>query len=138
MTGLRERAVLQAKARYAAALHGGGRALDRAGLLPSAPPDRAHRVRHWAYSLTLVHDPIKLAELDVPWWTYRAVDAVEGWLAARPRPVRAFEYGSGASTLWLARRVDEVHSVEHDRTFAGLGIGPPSPPPVWSSASCTG
>ena len=120
MTGRRGRALLRAKAGYTATLQGAGRALDRAGLLPAAPPDRAHRTRHWVYSLTRVHDSTALADLDVPWWTYRATDAVEAWLAARPRPVRVFEYGSGASTVWLGRRANEVHSVEHDRAFAAL------------------
>jgi predicted O-methyltransferase YrrM len=88
------------------------------GLLAREAPPRDHRVRHWAHSLTKVHDAQAMVELDVPWWTYRAIDAVETWLAARQRPVRVFEYGSGASTVWLARRADEVHSVEHDARFA--------------------
>src|SRR5437763_723392 len=98
----RGRARPKAKAGYAAILQGAGRALHRVGLLPAVPPDRTDRVRHWAYTLTRVHDSAALAELDVPWWTYRAIDAVEAWLAARPGPARIFEYGSGASTLWLA------------------------------------
>ena len=61
-----------------------------------------------------------MADLDVPWWTYRAIAAVEDWLAARLDPPRVFEYGSGASTVWLARRAGEVHSVEHHRAFAEL------------------
>lgn len=110
--------VLRAKAAYVAAARRAGRALTRVGALPGTPPDRSHRLRHWAGSLARVHDSLALAELDVPWWTYDAVDAVEAWLAARPRPIRIFEYGSGASTLWLARRAEEVHSVEHDGAFA--------------------
>jgi predicted O-methyltransferase YrrM len=31
---------------------------------------------------------------------------------------RVFEYGSGASTVWLARRAHEVHTVEHDVDFS--------------------
>lgn len=31
-----------------------------------------------------------------------------------------FEYGSGASTLWLADRADEIHSVEHHRGFVEM------------------
>ena len=81
-------------------------------------PDR--RWRHWAYSLTIVHDSRAMAALDVPWWTYRAMEAVDEWLSARSQPARVFEYGSGASTVWLARRSGEVHSVEHNRGFAGL------------------
>lgn len=107
-----------AKRLYAGAARAAGTGLTRTGLLSQTLPDRDNRLRHWAYSLTRVHDSLAIAALDVPWWTYRAIDVVEAWLAARPRPVRAFEYGSGASTLWLSRRADEVHSVEHHRGFA--------------------
>lgn len=106
------------KTAYARAARGAGAALARAGVLAASPPPREHRVRHWLHSLPRVHDSLAIAELDVPWWTYRAIDVVDDWLRARSRPIRVFEYGSGASTLWLARRADEVHSVEHDREFA--------------------
>ncbi len=36
------------------------------------------------------------------------------------RSVRVFEYGSGASTFWLADRATEVHSVEHHRGFGEM------------------
>ncbi|GAA2117082.1 hypothetical protein GCM10009843_07750 [Nocardioides bigeumensis] len=84
------------------------------------PPERGKRARHWLHSLTRVHDSLAIAELDVPWWTYRAVDVVDVWLAARPEPARVFEYGSGASTIWLARRAAEVHSVEHHPGFGAM------------------
>lgn len=87
-------------------------------MLNEQPPERDHRLAHWAYSLTRIHDSAGLAAMDVPWWTYRAIDAVDAWLAARSQPVRIFEYGSGASTVWLARRAGEVHSVEHHAGFA--------------------
>ncbi len=70
------------------------------------------RVAHWARSLGAIHDLEGLVELDVPWWTYRAIDAVAEFLVARPG-ARVFEYGSGASTIWLARRAEQVTSVEH-------------------------
>lgn len=107
-----------AKVAYVAGAHRVGSLLARAGVGESGPPSREARLRHWAYSLTRVHDPHAIAELDVPWWTYRAIEYVDEWLRARPRPIRVFEYGSGASTAWLARRVDEIHTVEHDREFA--------------------
>lgn len=107
------------KSVYAGSMRGIRRGLDRWGSGGGAPPlDR--RWRHWAYSLTIVHDSRAMANLDVPWWTYRAIAAVEEWLAARLTPPRVFEYGSGASTVWLARRAGEVHSVEHHRAFAEL------------------
>lgn len=111
-------ALTRAKTGYVAAVSAAGRGLERAGVVPATAPPRRHRVRHWAYSLGRVHDVVALAELDVPWWTYAAVDAVDTWLGSRPRPVRAFEYGAGASTLWLARRTDHMVSVEHERAFA--------------------
>lgn len=75
---------------------------------------------HWLRSQFAIHDFEGLAELDVPWWSYGAIDAVADWLESRESPTRAFEWGSGASTLWLSRRVDELHSVEHDAAFAEL------------------
>lgn len=110
----------QAKSGYAASARATGRALRRARVLPGHPPPREHRTRHWLFSLTCAHDSLALAELDVPWWTYRAIDAVDEWLGGRPRPVRVFEYGSGSSTLWLSRRADEVVTVEHDTDFAAI------------------
>jgi predicted O-methyltransferase YrrM len=82
------------------------------------------RSAHWARSLGAIHDLEGLVALDVPWWTYRAIDAVTDFLDARPG-TRVFEYGSGASTIWLARRAGQVTSVEHhagwhDRMVAAL------------------
>ena len=113
-------ALLKVKGLYAAGARGAGVALTRAGVLSERPPGRDRRTRHWLYSLTRAYDSLAIAELDVPWWTYRAIDVVEAYLsglAAQGRRIRVFEYGSGASTLWLARRADEVHSVEHHREF---------------------
>lgn len=105
------------KSAYAGTARGVRRTLDRLGLDAEAPPlDR--RWRHWAHSLTLVHDSRAMAELDVPWWTYGAITTMDEWLAARPTPATVFEYGSGASTVWLARRAGQVHSVEHHAGFA--------------------
>ncbi len=106
------------KAAYARCARAAGRGLTGIGVLPRTPPDRRQRVRHWLMSLTRVHDSLAIAELDVPWWTYAAIDVVDAWLRSRRRPIRVFEFGSGASTLWLARRVDEVHAVEHHASFA--------------------
>lgn len=107
------------KRTYAGSMRGVRRALDRVGLDAEAPP-RSHRWRHWAHSLTLVHDSRAMADLDVPWWTYGAITAVDEWISSRSAPVRVFEYGSGASTVWLARRVEQVHSVEHHAGFVEL------------------
>jgi predicted O-methyltransferase YrrM len=109
-----------AKSTYAAGARATGRGLRRVGVLGDEPPPRDQRWRHWAYSLVCAHDSLAIAELDVPWWTYGAIDAVDEWLAARDRPVRVFEWGSGASTMWLANRVDRIDSVEHHRGFGAM------------------
>ena len=45
------------------------------------------------------------------------------FLAANLKPSdRVWEWGSGASTLWLAERCRRVTSVEHQRSFAGNAI----------------
>jgi predicted O-methyltransferase YrrM len=106
------------KGLYASGARGAGRILTRAHVLGEEPPPRTERWKHWAFSLTRAHDSLAIAELDVPWWTYDAIDTVEAWLADRPEPVRAFEWGSGASTLWLSRRVGTITTVEHHRGFA--------------------
>lgn len=114
------RSALQtAKQCYAATAQATGRVLTRAGVLGAEPPPLSKRARHWGYSLTKVHDSLELARLGVPWWTYRAIDEVSDWFEPG-RPVRVFEYGSGASTLWLAGRASEVHSVEHHPEFGAM------------------
>ena len=107
-----------AKATYATAAQGSGRALVAMKVMQPDPPQRELRTRHWLHSLTHVHDSHSLMQMDVPWWTYRAIDVVDTWLRARPRPARVLEYGSGASTAWLARRAGTVHTVEHHEEFA--------------------
>jgi tRNA A58 N-methylase Trm61 len=97
-----------------------------------------------------------MVKLDVPWWTYGAVEVVDAFLQGRPG-ARVFEYGSGASTIWLARRAGRVTSVEHDagwydrmRTALALcrGCAPidlhlvppdvvPDPDPLYRSAKST-
>jgi hypothetical protein len=116
---MKSSAIGAAKRAYAAGARATGRVLTRFGLLGEEPPERSHRLRHWAFSLTRAHDSIGISKLDVPWWTYDAIDEVEAWLASR-RDVRAFEWGSGASTIWLAKRVAEVHSVEHHAGFGRM------------------
>lgn len=98
------------------------RALHRrsAGVVPDPA---AHRWRHWWRSLPYVYDSLALARLGVPWWTYDAIVSIDEWIYRQDKPLRAFEYGSGASTLWLAERVSAMVSVEHDAEFGRLMLG---------------
>lgn len=73
----------------------------------------------WARSLFSIFDLDDLLALDVPWWTFTAADKVEIFLDSRPN-ARVFEWGSGASTVWLARRAGSVYSVEHDPAWADI------------------
>lgn len=68
---------------YAASAQAAGRGLTRIGVLGAQPPPVDQRWRHWAYSLTRVHDSMAIARLVVPGWTYAAITHVDAWLRAR-------------------------------------------------------
>ena len=88
----------------------------RVGLLEALEGSR-RRLPQFLRTLFAIYDVEDLASLDLPWWNYRTIAEVESFLARRPE-ARVFEYGSGASTVWLARRAGVVKSVEHDIEFA--------------------
>lgn len=75
------------------------------------------RTGSWARSLLAIYDVEELATLDVPWWTFDSAARIDAFLAGR-RGARVFEWGSGASTLWLARRSTQVVTIEHDGAWA--------------------
>jgi len=75
------------------------------------------RTALWVRSWFAIYDLDDLLVLDTPWWTFEAADRVEAFLASRP-DARVFEWGSGASTVWLAARSGSVSSVEHDSDWA--------------------
>lgn len=72
----------------------------------------AYGWQRWGASLLAIHDIDRMIALGLPWWNVAATREAEAWLRARPG-ARVFEYGAGASTVWLARRAGEVISVEH-------------------------
>ena len=113
MTGATTAALLAGQRGYVGLMR-----LVRAGLKPLGIGDRPacpreHRYRHWLQSLLAIHDIDALIQLDVPWWTYGAIGEVEDFLRSHS-DARVFEWGSGASTVWLAKRAGEVISVDHD------------------------
>lgn len=71
------------------------------------------RLARWGRSLFAIYQIDEMTKLDLPWWTFDAIERTEAFLRDRPG-ARIFEYGSGASTIWLARRAAAVTSVEHD------------------------
>lgn len=50
----------------------------------------------------------------IPWITYPAIRFLEQRVQ---KSFKVFEFGSGLSTLWWAKRVSSVDSVEHDRQW---------------------
>ena len=78
-----------------------------------------NRTALWLRSLFAIYDIDDMVALDVPWWTLSAIEKVERFLVRRPE-ARIFEYGSGASTIWLAKRARTVESVEHDESWAKI------------------
>lgn len=66
----------------------------------------------WSASLLAIHNVERMIALGLPWWNVAATREVAGFLRARPE-ARVFEYGAGASTIWLARHAASVISVEH-------------------------
>lgn len=93
------------------------RLLDSLGALDRMEMSSRPAIRHLRTMLA-IYDTVDLVHLGLPWWTYKAIDRVEGFLQGRD--ARVFEYGSGASTVWLAQRAGEIYSVEHDEEFANL------------------
>lgn len=87
----------------------------RIGLLDALERSDRSALRYLR-TLFAVYDAQDLASLGLPWWNYRTIRMVERFLAGRP-DARVFEYGSGASTAWLASRAASVHTVEHDAPF---------------------
>ena len=74
------------------------------------------RLALWLRSLFAIYDIEDMAALDLPWWTLAAVKETDEFLK-RNGSARVFEYGSGASTIWLARRAESVISIEHDLSW---------------------
>ncbi|BCM18240.1 class I SAM-dependent methyltransferase [Mesorhizobium sp. J8] len=90
---------------------------ERSGLLARLERSESRNVR-WARSLFGIYDSADLVQLDMPWWTFAAIDAVEAFLSSRNGLAQVYEFGAGASTVWLAKRCGSVYSVEHDAPFA--------------------
>lgn len=76
-----------------------------------------HPVKHWTprylfdrFELALY----KRAHPDVPWLTPTMVEVLTSWL--KPDDI-GLEWGSGRSTLWFARKVGRLISVEHTESW---------------------
>ena len=114
-----EKIKLRAKRTYVKTIRAAGAVAQHCGLLGWLERRQDRRGFHWLRSLFAIYDVDQMIALDVPWWTYRAIDQVDHFLASRPN-ASVFEFGSGASTIWLARRAGTVHSTEHDKDWYDL------------------
>lgn len=108
-----------AKRSYVFLVHRLGPLLKSFGVMGLLDRHSNKRAVHWFRSLFAIYDVDQMIKLDVPWWTYRAIDCMDTFLKANPG-AKVFEYGSGASTIWLARRAASVHSIEHDKSWFDL------------------
>lgn len=73
--------------------------------------------RHWTprYLLDRSRDLLfRRMHPGLPWLTPEAIRFLDGWLQAGHT---GLEFGSGRSTLWFARRVARLTSVEHNRDW---------------------
>ncbi len=102
---------------YVGGVRGARRLARASGLIAALDRHRDRRFPLFVRSLFAVHDIDELDRLDLPWWTFGAIERVDAFLRKRKGAVRAFEWGAGASTLWLSRRCREVVSVEHDASW---------------------
>ncbi|MFC5285465.1 class I SAM-dependent methyltransferase [Actinokineospora guangxiensis] len=100
---------------YVRAVRGTRGIAERSGLLARLGNSASPVLRH-VRTLFSIHDVDDLVAQDLAWWSYPAMREVERFLARRA-DARVFEYGAGASTVWLAKRAARVHSVEHDAEF---------------------
>lgn len=90
--------------------------LDRTGATRRLERSSSFAATH-ARTMLSIYDAADMASLDVPWWTYRAAERVDEFLRQREGRARVFEWGAGASTIWLGRRSASVVSIEHDPDF---------------------
>lgn len=73
--------------------------------------------RHWTSRYVLdriIQVVYERLHPDWPWLNKPAVEMLVGWLQPE---YRGLEWGSGRSTLWLARKVSFLVSIEHDRSW---------------------
>jgi SAM-dependent methyltransferase len=65
-----------------------------------------HLVRYVAHNVARRRFPL---DLEMPWFSYAAADFLDGWLRTH---MDVFEYGSGGSTLFYAKRARSVLAIE--------------------------
>ncbi len=67
----------------------------------------------WQHS-RYMHQPLDENKSPLPWFTYSSIYFIQQKLRTSHT---VFEFGSGNSTQWFAKRVKSIVSVEHDTVF---------------------
>jgi precorrin-6B methylase 2 len=67
-----------------------------------------YNTRYLSHNLVRTRTPL---DLEIPWFSYAAIDFLEGHLRSE---MCVFEYGSGGSTVFFARRTSRVTAVENN------------------------
>jgi hypothetical protein len=101
---------------YVSAIRGVRSAARMTGFLNWLDAHTQNDLLLWARSLFAIWDIEDLIRIDCPWWTVAARKKVDNFLRNRT-DARVFEWGSGASTVWLSKRAAQVISVEHDERW---------------------
>ena len=58
-------------------------------------------------------------DYEIPWMTFKAINYLSSFLQ---KDMELFEYGSGGSTLFFARKVKKIISIEHDKSWYNYEI----------------
>lgn len=73
----------------------------------------------WSYSPKPYTSSTTTVLRSTPWFTEEAVAFLDKFLQDHPNAY-ILEFGTGASTVWLAQRTNNLISIEHDRDWYGL------------------
>jgi len=104
------------KRRYVDTMQGLGGLGPFAGSVDTPRESDPYGWQRWFASLFAIYETDRMIALDLPWWNVEATREIADFLGARGN-ARVFEYGSGASTVWLAQRCGEIVTVEHDKPW---------------------
>lgn len=78
--------------------------------------DIKHFSQWWKYR----NSPESPLQYEIPWLVFDAIQFLDGWLK---KDMNVFEYGSGGSTIYWAKRAGNLVSVEHDREWYNMVAG---------------
>ncbi|MEL7217295.1 MAG: class I SAM-dependent methyltransferase [Pseudomonadota bacterium] len=104
------------KRRYVDTMQGLGGLGPFAGSVDPPRESDPYGWSRWFASLFAIYETDRMIALDLPWWNVEATREIANFLGAGGN-ARVFEYGSGASTVWLAQRCGEIVTVEHDKPW---------------------